>query len=537
MHSEKQSKAIDLSHHLSDWSRSRTVSPLKGLQKYWGKPGLISLAGGLPSPAYFPFAAISADALAIDSFAAKNTTENSSPLSWLWNLFGASGKEKSIRVSIPKYSDDPNDINLETALQYSRAIGLPQLLDFVKAFSAKVFQPAYSDFAVLSHTGNTDAWNRCVATLCNPGEGVLTAAWTYPSAVATMAPYKVLPVPVDMDGEGMRSDSLREILSGWDAEARGMPRPHVMYTIPVGQNPCGSTMGGERKKEIYAICVEYDVIIVEDDPYYFLQEGEYKPKSERSQQTSVSSQGGEDAYISSLAPSYLKYDYEGRVIRLDTFSKTIAPGCRLGWFTCSPMFAERLERQGETSTQSPSGIAQAVVAKVITSWKYEGYIRWLQGLGTQYTLRRDHFIDCLADEFHLQRAPGGGQGVWGGSDIYIASQKPSRWNNLSEKYASASRKPMFSFVPPTSGMFLWIKLHLENHHAISSEPEETLEIKLFSQLAEAGVLFAPGFMFSAEQLTDSTQGHFRISFSNCETSEMKKAASIFAQVMTEFFKE
>lgn len=53
-----------------------------------------------------------------------------------------------------------------------------------------------------------------------------------------------------------------------------------------------------------------------------------------------------------------RVDTQGRVIRLDTFSKTIAPGVRLGWFTCNPMFAERLERQGEVSTQAPCGVGQ-----------------------------------------------------------------------------------------------------------------------------------------------------------------------------------
>ena len=61
-----------------------------------------------------------------------------------------------------------------------------------------------------------------------------------------------------------------------------------------------------------------DIIIVEDDPYYFLQEGEYKPKSER---VNATVKHESDKFIASLAPSYLKFDCQGRVIRLDTFSK------------------------------------------------------------------------------------------------------------------------------------------------------------------------------------------------------------------------
>ena len=96
-------------------------------------------------------------------------------------------------------------------------------------------------------------------------------------------------------------------------------------------------MGIERKKAIYNICVEYgmslasfvllnlaqlncntDVIICEDDPYYFLQQGLYKPKSERNTATI---KHDSEKFFSHLAPSYLKVDYQGRVVRLDTFSK------------------------------------------------------------------------------------------------------------------------------------------------------------------------------------------------------------------------
>jgi aromatic amino acid aminotransferase I / 2-aminoadipate transaminase len=104
-------------------------------------------------------------------------------------------------------------------------------------------------------------------------------------------------------------------------------------------------------------------------------------------------------------------------------------------------------------------------------WKYDGYIRWLRGsaymsnvsltilkmifvtgLGTQYTTRRDFLIDCLDDEFNLQLASAR-NGVWEGCDYFLASAKPSG-KQMSEKW---DRKTMFSFVPPTSGMFIWVR--------------------------------------------------------------------------------
>ena len=65
-------------------------------------------------------------------------------------------------------------------------------------------------------------------TLCNPGEMFLTEEWTYPSALASAQPYGVMPVPVKIDGEGMRADDLRKVLSVWDEKERGAKRPRVM---------------------------------------------------------------------------------------------------------------------------------------------------------------------------------------------------------------------------------------------------------------------------------------------------------------------
>ena len=83
------------------------------------------------------------------------------------------------------------------------------------------------------------------------------AEWTYPSAMFAMIPYGIEPVPVAMDSQGIRSDMLHKLLSEWDEGAHNMPRyvisksidmpqrltlfsPHVMYTVPVGQNPSGA---------------------------------------------------------------------------------------------------------------------------------------------------------------------------------------------------------------------------------------------------------------------------------------------------------
>ncbi|KAI0041417.1 PLP-dependent transferase [Auriscalpium vulgare] len=548
MASEKQAKAIDVSHHLSDYANNFQVSPLKGLQKYMERSDMLPLAGGtsltrLPSPMYFPFDTIYADIPDADRFSIDAPPPTTSSLSWLWRLFG-SDTAHTTRVVVPKAPSPGDDgMNLSAALQYSPATGILKVQKFIRMFTERVYEPAYSDWTTLIHTGNTDGWSRLAKMLCNPGDTIITEKWTYPSAVAAASPIGVNVLSVDMDAEGMRADSLRKVLSEWDP-ARGK-RPHVMYTVPVGQNPSGTTMGLARKAAIYEICVEFDVIIAEDDPYFFLQAGTYLPKASRA----ASSRGDSADWLHSLVPSYLKVDRQGRVIRLDTFSKTIAPGVRLGWFTCNPRFAERLERFGETSTQSPSGLTQTLVIKLLDTWSFDGYVRWLRGLATQYKLRRDFFCDLLGDAFEL-RVSTPTRGAWAGCAVHTAYAKrpASARLRLSEKSAD-TRKPLLSFVPPSSGMFVWVRLHLAGHPAAlqngGDEPAESLEQRFWKLLADGGVLTAPGWVFAADQSVstpadegeDVGDGHMRISFSFANEDQQKSAVAILAAKLQEFFQE
>lgn len=134
--------------------------------------------------------------------------------------------------------------------------------------------------------------------------------------------------------------------------------------------------------------------------------------------------------------------------------QTVAPGVRLGWFTCNPIFADKLLRVGETSTQAPCGLGQALVAQLLITWKPDGYIRWLRGLGQQYTDRRDHFIDLLNAKFHI-RTSVSEHNFWKGCTVYDAYPKTG---DLSEKYGSFGQAKHFSFVAPAAGMFVWVSV-------------------------------------------------------------------------------
>lgn len=94
-----------------------------------------------------------------------------------------------------------------------------------------------------------------------------------------------------------------------------------------------------------------------------------------------------------LVPPFLQLDVDGRVIRLDTFSKTISPGSRLGHFTASPLFIERILRATEVTTQAPSGWSQAITLELLKTWTQDGYLTWLRNLKESYTTRRNWMVN------------------------------------------------------------------------------------------------------------------------------------------------
>ena len=237
----------------------------------------------------------------------------------------------------------------------------------------------------------------------------------------------------------------------------------------IGQNPTGGTLSVQRRKEIYAVCVKFDVIIVEDDPYWYLQypsanAANYHDTSlpgaahlefnSPIQQRPLPQRSSGYHFLDSLIPSYLSVDYQGRVVRLDTFSKTVAPGCRLGWITTQPKLCERLLRITETSTQQPSGFVQAMIAELIIGphdpkhgrggdksakgWKMDGWIRWLEGLRGNYERRMQTMCSILED----------------GKEIVKAGRRKS----MDDEWSVVKKVRLYDFIWPLGGMFVWVSL-------------------------------------------------------------------------------
>ncbi|OJK04015.1 hypothetical protein ASPACDRAFT_1852931 [Aspergillus aculeatus ATCC 16872] len=492
---------IDMSHHLNLASRSRHPSPLKKIIQFMAVDDMVSLAGGLPHPSLFPLH--------------NSTITASSPCT-----------RHQISLDL---SAGEGESSFASFLQYGSGAGNAQLRQWCRDFTQHVHHPLCESFDVLLHPGNTNAWSKVVNLLCERGDYILCEEFTYPSAQACWIPLGNYAAPVAMDAQGIRDDSLESTLAKWELNHPGILSPHVLYLVSVGSNPTGVTMGAERRRKIYEICVRYDIIIVEDDPYFFLQFPAYELNPPPTDDTSTAN----EHFLASLAPSFLQFDYQGRVIRLESFSKTLAPGLRLGYFIAHPFFIQRLLLATEVETQDPSGLSQAVALNLLQTWGVDGYLTWLQNLRHEYQARRDWMIRAFQHEFTL--VPG--------------SQHPDLNVADSTLVALLNTVPIFSFVPPTGGMFIWAQFHLHANPTFQKlhreksleDPEECFAEHFWEMLIEERVLLTPGSYYhpwqGEEKVTTKARGakpavtNFRFSFSMTTREEMECGIARLAKVV------
>ncbi|KAF7309739.1 Aminotran-1-2 domain-containing protein [Mycena indigotica] len=527
--------AVDLSHHISDFAKTLDSRLAFGKP---GPPGTISLDGGVPDTEYFPIESITVEYLKPDSFPLKPTDalpHGPGVLGWIANvLTGKSNKTTdSYTISRRLGPDDQSKFELKTALTYSPITGLPALETIVADWVKRVHQPAYSNYATLVDVGASCAWSSCLSILLNPGDSFITDRYAYNAALYQARARDVHPVAVATDLDGLSAVDLEHVLANWDEKARGLRRPRVIYTQGGIQNPTGLMISTQRKKDIYDIVVRYDLIIVEDDPYYFQQASH--PYQHNNTVPQPQKQSDEE-WIDSLVPSFLRFDYEGRVIRLDTFSKTIGPGGRLGYYTGSPQLLEKLQALHQSYITFPSGVAQAVFGELLHRYQSEGFARWLRGLTSQYELRRNWAIDALYDALDLHAKS---------QTRALVAYAPSD-GQISEK--SKPKTSLMSFVPPDGGMFMWFNIHLHNHpryHALARQTspaaaKNALATELWTAIADAGVILRRGELFASEDDEERVRlGEedifLRASFSYGPREDLEKAFKIFASVLVKFF--
>lgn len=446
-------------------------------------------------------------------------------------------------------------VDLKSALQYGQALGYPALYSFIRQFTRENLHPIvpYKDGPeVILTCGSTDGFSKTIQALSNewsaehdPVEerpAILCETYCYMNAIQTVRPRGFNVAAVAIDSEGMLAKGpggLEDVLENWDFSIGR--RPHLMYTVTIGQNPTSGTLSVERRTEIYALCVKYDVIIVEDDPYWYLQFPSSSPSSISPRDKNKKSSGFD--FLDSLIPSYLSIDYQGRVVRLDTFSKTVAPGCRLGWITAQPRLVERILRITETSTQQPSGFVQSMIAELLmgpqssndpgrggakdgSGWKVDGWVRWLEGLRGNYERRMQTMCKELDAQKELVKA-GRRKSLSGITDD-------------DDDWAVVEKTQLYSFVRPLGGMFVWVRFDFNSHPLakVVAHPRLSQALWVFWTTKPYLCLVAPGGMFAANQKIRDEDSHncYRLCFAACPAEDVGDISKRFADGAQAFWR-
>jgi aromatic amino acid aminotransferase I / 2-aminoadipate transaminase len=289
--------------------------------------------------------------------------------------------------------------DISTAFNYGQGTGAAQLLRFITEHTELVHRPPYKDWQCTMSVGSTSALDMVLRMFTQRGDIVLSEEYTFATAIDTMAPLGVKAVGIKMDEEGLLPDSMDEILTNWDPLMHeGARKPRLLYTVPTGQNPTGATQGLERRRAIYTVCQKHDIVIIEDEPYYFLQMQPYTGADSPDPPAPAS----HEEFLGALVPSYLSMDSDGRVFRMDSVSKIIGPGFRLGWVTASEQIVTRFKKHADLSTQSPSGLSQLALFKLLDEhWGHGGFLDWLLHMRLEYTKRRNVILDAC--EKHLPK--------------------------------------------------------------------------------------------------------------------------------------
>ncbi|GII80437.1 GntR family transcriptional regulator [Sphaerisporangium rufum] len=249
------------------------------------------------------------------------------------------------------------------ALQYGSAQGDPHLREQICDFMRLEGIDAAPDDVVVT-VGSQQALDLITRIFIDPGDVVLAEGPSYVGALGTFAAYQASVVHVDMDDEGLIPEVLAETIASLDRAGR---RIKFLYTVPTFQNPAGVTLSAARRHQVLEICRRAGVLVVEDNPYGLL--------------------GFDGEPMRALRAD----DPEG-VVYLGSFSKTLAPGFRVGWALAPHAVRDKLVLALESAVLSHSSFTQLAVGQYLATQPWREQIKAFREL---YRERRDTLLGAL----------------------------------------------------------------------------------------------------------------------------------------------
>ena len=326
------------------------------------------------------------------------------------------------------------------ALQYGPAEGYPALRDWVaERLRARGFT-ANSENILLT-SGSQQALDLVARAFLNDGDIVGIESPTYLAALQVFDSYGATYRPVPQDDEGMIVATAESALSSGCK---------LLFVLPNFQNPTGRTLTLDRRDRLASALVRTDAILLEDDAYYDLRyEGESLPP------------------IGSLMPP-------GRALYSGTFSKTIAPGLRVGYLYGPAPIVERLTQLKQITDLHTGSLSQRIVYRFVTECDSNAQIERLR---TVYRSKRDVMLSALTE--HMPSTV--------------------RWTH------------------PAGGMFLWMTL-----------PVGIDAVDLLKKAMERGVIFVPGQSFHPDRTAANT---LRLNFVSASAEKIATGVRILADVI------
>jgi 2-aminoadipate transaminase len=270
---------------------------------------------------------------------------------------------------------------------------------------------------------------------------VLVESPTYLAAIQAFAAYQVKLVAVPSDARGMQVEHVAAL-----CEAH---RPKLIYLVPSFQNPQGTTLPPERRTALAQIAAEHGVAILEDDPY------------------------GELSFAGP-PPRPIAASSHGNVLYLGTFSKTLAPGTRIGWIWGDPAVIRKATICKQAADLHTATLAQRATAALLARFDYHGHVGRIREV---YGERCRTMLTALAE------------------------------------HASSCR-----WIEPTGGMFVWLQL-----------PAGLDAEALFPAAIARKVAFVPGNAFF---LDGARRDFVRLNFSNQPPEAIREGMRRFGQVIT-----
>ncbi len=314
-------------------------------------------------------------------------------------LFAVASRPEVVSLAggMPNLADLPLDAVGELAadliagsgrqsLQYGSGQGEPFLRELICDVMAVSGISAHADDVVVT-VGSQQALDLVTRIFCDPGDVVVAEAPSYVGALGVFRSYQVGVAHVEMDDDGLIPELLDQALTALQAAGR---RVKFLYTIPTFHNPAGVSLAPDRRREVARICREHDVFVVEDDPYGLL---------------------GFDATVHRP----LRADDPDNVLYLGSFSKTFAPGTRIGWVLAPHGVREKLVLAQESATLCPPILSQHLIGRYLQTQDWMSQIKVFREM---YRERRDAMLDSLSElmpAIHPDirwTVPGGGFYVW-----------------------------------------------------------------------------------------------------------------------------